>query len=81
MNLKRINPQMAALYRQVRLAALKSDPLSFGSTYEREAHFPEDEWVRRATSLDGKDRVGFLAFQDDIPCGLVACFRDNGDRN
>ena len=79
MNLQRIDPQSAKLYKEIRLAALKSDPLSFGSTYEREALFPEEGWMRRAISLDGVDRVGFLAFENGHPCGLVACFRDGSD--
>jgi ribosomal protein S18 acetylase RimI-like enzyme len=78
--LVRIAPQSAESYKAVRLAALKSDPLFFGSTYEREVVFPDAEWRRRASSLDGESRIGFLALKEDEPCGLVACFRDNQQR-
>jgi GNAT superfamily N-acetyltransferase len=75
----RIEAQMAQIYKAVRLAALKQDPLAFGSTYEREVLFPDAEWVTRASSLDGTNRVGFFALEDEEAFGLVACFRDSED--
>lgn len=34
-------------YRDLRLEALRSDPLAFGSTFERETGFTEDQWRDR----------------------------------
>jgi ribosomal protein S18 acetylase RimI-like enzyme len=79
-NLVRIAPQTVESYKVIRLAALKNDPLSFGSTYEREMLMPDAEWMTRASSLDGDNRIGFLALKDCEPCGLVLCFRDNEQR-
>jgi ribosomal protein S18 acetylase RimI-like enzyme len=79
-DLVRIAPQTVESYKAIRLAALKSDPLSFGSTYEREALMPDAEWRRRANSLDGDNRIGYLALKDGEPCGLALCFRDNEQR-
>jgi RimJ/RimL family protein N-acetyltransferase len=31
-------------YREIRLAALKIDPLAFGGTYEQELDMPEEQW-------------------------------------
>ncbi|KAK7952458.1 uncharacterized protein PG986_008186 [Apiospora aurea] len=36
-----------AEYKPFRLAALKQDPEAFGSTYAREAAFPDDTWLQR----------------------------------
>ncbi|GLQ46258.1 GNAT family N-acetyltransferase [Dyella lipolytica] len=77
--LVRIEAQSAQTYKAIRLAALKQDPLSFGSTYEREVSFSDKEWLTRASSLDGEDRVGFFALEDEEAFGLVVCFRDNKD--
>lgn len=40
-------------YSELRLRALKSDPLAFGSTYEREQAFPAEKWRKLTrTSTD-----------------------------
>jgi ribosomal protein S18 acetylase RimI-like enzyme len=78
--LVRIDGKSADLFRKIRLAALKTDPRAFSSTYEREAQFTEDEWRQRA-SLDGRDKVGFFVTKAGEPCGLVACFRSEADRS
>jgi ribosomal protein S18 acetylase RimI-like enzyme len=77
--LVRIEAQSAQTYKAVRLAALKQDPHSFGSTYEREVSLSDKEWPTRASSLDGESRVGFFALEDEQALGLVACFRDRED--
>jgi ribosomal protein S18 acetylase RimI-like enzyme len=77
--LVRIEAQSAQTYKAIRLAALKQDPLSFGSTYEREVLLSDEEWLTRASSLDGDNRVGFFALQDEKAVGLILCFRDSED--
>lgn len=37
-------------YRELRLAALRSDPVAFGSTYEQSVRYPEEFWRGRLTS-------------------------------
>lgn len=75
----RIAPESAEQFRRVRLEALKTDPLAFGSTYERELRLTPEEWLQRAESLDGIQRIGFFVIRDKEPCGLGACFRNDGD--
>jgi ribosomal protein S18 acetylase RimI-like enzyme len=76
--LVRIDGHSVELFRKIRLEALKTDPLAFGSTYEREAQFSGEEWRRRA-SLEGRDRVGYFVMKNGEPCALVACLREDGD--
>jgi GNAT superfamily N-acetyltransferase len=54
-----------ALYRDVRLQALVADPGAFGSTYERESTFTDDEWRERVV---GGDRLAsfFVDELDDV---------------
>src|SRR5262249_61931263 len=47
---RRIRAGDAALLREVRLRALKTDPESFGSTYKREAAYPGERWRERANA-------------------------------
>ena len=45
----------------LRLLALRTDPSSFGSTYEREIAFTEEQWRAR---LSAKSRITFIASID-----------------
>jgi GNAT superfamily N-acetyltransferase len=63
--------------REARLRALKTDPTSFGSTYEREAAFADDVWEERVTrSAQGDDASTLIAFREGEAIGLVSAFRD-----
>jgi RimJ/RimL family protein N-acetyltransferase len=53
---------------EVRLKALRSDPLVFGSNYESESKFTEDEWRRR---LQSNDSAIFMVFEDETPIGMT----------
>jgi GNAT superfamily N-acetyltransferase len=60
------------LYKETRLRALKDTPSAFGSTYAREFAFTDDEWRQRTANLASGRAIGFLAMDEDQPCGLVA---------
>lgn len=75
----RITPALAETYRQVRLRALREDPMCFGSNYARESVLTDADWLERASSLDGHTRIGFLAMDAHEPCGLIACFQEEHD--
>jgi GNAT superfamily N-acetyltransferase len=65
----------------VRLRALETDPLSFGSTYERESVWERSEWERWASEhASGNDKATFLAFREDVVVGIVGALREAADR-
>jgi ribosomal protein S18 acetylase RimI-like enzyme len=75
--ISRVQPSDWATLRAVRLRALRDDPLSFGSTYEREAAFGDDSWREWATKDAEGDRMAtFLARRGAGPVGMVAAYRD-----
>lgn len=75
--IKRITPETAFLFRDVRLRALAESPLAFSSTYARELQFPNEEWRRRAErwGADENDAI-FLAFDGEVACGIVGSYRE-----
>jgi ribosomal protein S18 acetylase RimI-like enzyme len=66
--IRRLLPADAALYREVRLAALKGDPFAFGSTFEVESAQPLSSFAARLESsavfgaLDGGELQGIAGF-------------------
>jgi ribosomal protein S18 acetylase RimI-like enzyme len=62
-----------ALWRDIRLRALQEAPTAFGSTYQREVGFEEDDWRRR---LDPEKGPSVLAFADGRPIGMGAGYQD-----
>jgi ribosomal protein S18 acetylase RimI-like enzyme len=75
--IRRIRPEDALAVRNLRLRALATDPLSFGSTYEREVSRPDDTWISLATErASSTDRATFLALDNDALLGLVVTGRD-----
>jgi ribosomal protein S18 acetylase RimI-like enzyme len=78
--ISRVTPSDWSLLRELRLRALHSDPLSFGSTFEREAGFADEVWQEWA----GEDAAGvvtatFLAKRGEQAVGMVGAYRDEDD--
>ena len=63
-------------FKEVRLQALQSDPSVFGSNYESESKFTEDDWRSR---LQSDDSAIFMLFDEEMPIGMtgVSVFRDD----
>ena len=78
--IKRVAPDTALVFRDVRLRALQESPIAFSSTYVKESQLPEQEWVRRATRW-GSDAAAamFLAFDGDRTCGIAGSLVDEGN--
>lgn len=64
------------LLKEIRLKALKSDPLVFGSNYEYESENTEADWRNR---LQSADSAIFMLFAGETPIGMtgVSVFRDD----
>lgn len=74
---RRITLADAVQLRSIRLRALQTDPLSFGSTYEREIGRTPAEWEQWARAhASGADKATFLAFRGDAVVGIAAGMRD-----
>jgi GNAT superfamily N-acetyltransferase len=74
---RRIDPRDVRVARELRLRALKTDPSSFGSTYEREAAFGNEIWEERVgRGARSADAATLLAFRDAEAVGVVSAFRD-----
>lgn len=76
---KRITPQTALVFRDVRLRALQESPTAFSSTYAKESQLSNHEWMRRAVrwSGDGRDSI-FIASDGEVACGIVGSFVEEG---
>jgi len=75
---RRIQSGDAARLRAVRLRALQSDPLAFGSTYAREVGRDDaawEEWVRAHSR--GSEKATFLAIDGDETLGIAAGMRES----
>ena len=77
--LERITPANALVFKTIRLRALQSDPTAFGSTYAKESQLSEDEWLNRSRRWNSDGSVGYLAFDGENACGLVASYTDEQD--
>jgi ribosomal protein S18 acetylase RimI-like enzyme len=78
---RRVVASDAERIKDVRLRALRSDPLSFASTLAKEAAYPDEVWIDWATgAAEGKEMATMLALQDQNAIGLVAAYRDEDDR-
>lgn len=56
-------------FRSLRLKALRSDPTAFGSSFEEEELFTEEEWKRRI-------RNTIFALSNDRPVGMIVYVSD-----
>lgn len=57
-------------YQDLRLAALKSDPIAFGSSYEEEIIISEEEWKKRIKNT-------LFALLNDKPIGMIVYIFDS----
>ncbi len=66
MNVRHVLASETAALREIRLAALRSDPDAFGSTYDRDAARPAewwDEWARESGA--GDEQRTFVVVDDE----------------
>lgn len=68
---KRITPETALVFKAIRLRALQESPTAFSSTYAKESQLPDDEWMARSVRWAGDGAAIFLAFDEEVACGMV----------
>jgi GNAT superfamily N-acetyltransferase len=68
-----ITQAQLSLFKEIRLRALKDAPYAFGSTYAREVHFTDADWMQRIVRWNGELGIGFLARDDEQACGIAGC--------
>jgi ribosomal protein S18 acetylase RimI-like enzyme len=64
-------------FRELRFRALREDPLAFGSTLEREEHFPEELWRERMAAPTSSYWIA--ADPDDRFVGMAVAARLEGE--
>lgn len=72
---RRLTSADVALYREIRLEALRAHPDAFASTYEKEVAFAEDFLRER---LDGSPV--FAGFDGDSIVGMAGFYRLDGEK-
>jgi len=72
--LEQISPANALIFKNVRLRALQDAPTAFSSTYARESAIADHEWIMRSVRWSSDGAIGYIAFDGDCSCGLVACY-------
>ena len=77
--LERISPENVAVFKTIRLRALEDSPTAFGSTYARESQLTDEEWLQRSRRWATEGSIGYIAFDGESPCGLVACYTEEQD--
>ena len=77
--IERITSQNVINFKDVRLRALQDTPLAFGSTYADESKLTDADWLSRTTRWNGERGIGFLAFDDAMPCGIAGSFLVEAD--
>ena len=72
---ERLAPGQYAVYRALRLAALKESPEAFAATYAEASLRGETRWKDQADALaQASDRAAFVAYDGSFPVGLMAFY-------
>lgn len=72
----RLSPDEWALYKQIRLEALKLEQQAFGSRYEDNIKYPEAFWRGRLEDAQAGENLLLFARQGDRLVGLIGTYAD-----
>lgn len=68
-NLEPMTPDIALIFKVVRLRALQDSPTAFSSTYAKEAEISDEEWLKRSVRWSSDGSIGYIASEEGKPCG------------
>jgi ribosomal protein S18 acetylase RimI-like enzyme len=76
---RRLRADEWAAFRELRLAALRADPLAFGSTASREAAYPDARWQDWAVRGGSGSREATFVAEEPLGrlVGMAGAFPDN----
>ena len=74
-----ITLQNVAIFKDIRLRALRDTPNAFGSTYAKECQLSDPEWAKRAVRWNGDTGIGYLAMDGCMACGIAGSVLDEQD--
>lgn len=75
--IRRLRLDEGALYRRLRLEALRDSPEAFATSYASALERSDESWTAQADgSATGDDRATFLVLMDEEPVGMAALYRD-----
>ena len=77
--LEPVTRHYALAFKAARLRALKDSPTAFSSTYADESQDTDEDWLQRADRWNGDRSRSFVAWDSDVPCGIVVAFLDRED--
>ena len=72
LQIRKVHEVEWAEYRDLRLRALREDPLAFGSTLERERQFPEPLWRQRLANPDSSSWVAVASGDHFVGMAVAA---------
>ncbi len=79
---RRIRVHDWTLYRDIRLKALRSDPLAFCTTLGEALAYDDAEWIERSRNHATSPTAGlWLAFHGSMPVGIAGIYEDKGTFN
>jgi ribosomal protein S18 acetylase RimI-like enzyme len=76
MTIRELTPDDAALFRTLRLDALRSDPGAFGQTLESALPLSDHEWRQRLEGVRAQGGAVLVAEQDGAAVGMCGVGRD-----
>lgn len=73
--IRHLGPQDLAIFRAIRLEALRREPAAFASSAEDWELLPDDEWMRRLIT-----NSVLVSFEGEMPVGIMGLMRQSASK-
>ena len=77
--LELVNPNNAAVFKNIRLRALQDSPTAFSANYADEAKLTDSDWLDRAAQWSSDKSAAYLAIDGRAAVGIAAGLLDRND--